>query len=84
MTGITGYLAGAAFLIGLALGVFIDNKIHVASQVAQMHKEVQAAQAGEVKIIHDTQVIYKDIQHDAPKNKCLTTAVPTDINSQLR
>lgn len=82
MSSITPYIIGAAFLLGLALGIFADHKLHLAAQTVQAHEETKAAQQGEVKIIHDTQIIYKDIQN--AKDKCTGAPVPPDINKLLR
>ena len=82
MSTITPYLIGVAFLLGLALGAFADHKLHLAAETIQANAETKAAQAGEVKIIHDTQIIYKDVKN--AKDKCTGAAVPDTINKQLR
>lgn len=53
---------------------------------AQKEKQVAVAEkkvaAGEVKIIHDTQIITKVITHET--DKCLNQPIPTDLLEQLQ
>lgn len=82
MTTLTLYIALGTLLIGFGGGVLVDHKFHLAGETVQAKTETKAAQAGEVKIIHDTNVITKVI-HDS-NDKCTATNVPDAINAGLR
>lgn len=85
MTTLTLYLITGAFALGLISGIFLDHKFQLASETVQAQLQKDAAQKGETKIIHDTQIIYRDIKNANQKgDKCVGAVVPSAINSQLR
>lgn len=84
MTQLSLYIALGALLIGFGGGVLVDHKFHLAGETVQAQTETKAAQAGEVKIIHDTQVITKVVHDAAKSDACVGANVPASINSSLR
>lgn len=75
------YIALICLILGFGGGFYTEFKLTEASKEVQESRDLKAAQAGEVKIIHDTQVITKVI-HDS-KDTCSGTPVPAAINRQL-
>lgn len=76
------YIIGILFISGFGLGMFSEHKLTLASETVTAHGQTKQAQDGEVKIIQDTQTIYKDIQN--AKDKCTNAPVPNNINNLLR
>lgn len=72
----------SSLLAAMYLGHYLTSQAWQAEVNLSVAASEKAAKAGEVKIIHDTQVIYKAV-HNA-NDACTKSAIPPAVLEQLR
>lgn len=75
------YITIALAVLSLVAGWLTRDWYDEAHQEKQAVAAEKKVAAGEVKIIHDTQIITKVITHET--DKCLTQPIPIDLLKQL-